>query len=281
MRRARRRGRASGRLLAEALDRTGRLEPSLPRLGESSSTAPSPYGGSVRSCSSSARDHTRRAVRTRQRPDSGRDWLPRCSATTSAAASSVARARATTCCAAARRASGSSGSRSAASRSAARRRCGSPRTRRSGSTGSSSPARPPASASRSRGWSAPRSSGSRGSSRSPTGSSRRWFTPARAARTLVARFRQMLVDTPRESLRRVLRGARRLGLPRAPGRDHGADARDRRRPRTRPRRPSRPSSSPSGSPSARLAVLPDAAHLANVEQPEAFSEARRRAPRAA
>ena len=97
----------------------------------------------------------------------------------------------------------------------------------------------------------------------------RWFTPA-APRDLAARFRQMLVDTPRETYAACCEALarwdfhERLAEITAPTLVIAA-AEDPATPLDQAELIAR------GMPSARLAVLPDAAHLANAEQPEAFS----------
>ena len=115
---------------------------------------------------------------------------------------------------------------------------------RSGSTGWSSPARPRSSGSAKAGSSVRRSSGRTGSRRSRTRScgagSRPGFRP-----DLVARFRAGLVGTPRRGLRRLLRGALRLGLRDRLG-EIAAPTLVIAAPTTPPPRPSRARSSRSG-----------------------------------
>lgn len=97
----------------------------------------------------------------------------------------------------------------------------------------------------------------------------RWFTPA-APRDLAARFRQMLVDTPRETYAACCEALARW------------DFRERLAEITAPTLVIAAAEDPAtphdhaeliarGIPNATFVVLPDAAHLANVEQPEAFS----------
>ena len=96
----------------------------------------------------------------------------------------------------------------------------------------------------------------------------RWFTPAFAG---VAAFREMLVATPPEGYAALLRRAPRLGLPRRARLGLGADARARRVARTRRRLPDHGAADRGRDPRrASSTVIPDAAHLLNVEQPEAF-----------
>jgi 3-oxoadipate enol-lactonase len=97
----------------------------------------------------------------------------------------------------------------------------------------------------------------------------RWFTPA-APSELVARFRQMLVETPRESYATCCEALARWDF-----RNHLAEitaptlviaaAEDPATP------PEHAELLAHGIPNATLTALPDAAHLANVEQPETFS----------
>jgi 3-oxoadipate enol-lactonase len=97
----------------------------------------------------------------------------------------------------------------------------------------------------------------------------RWFTPA-APPQVVARFRQMLVETPREPYAACCEALarwdfrERLAEIAAPTLVI-AGAEDPATP------PEQAELIAGGVPGATLAVLPDAAHLANVEQPEAFS----------
>ena len=103
----------------------------------------------------------------------------------------------------------------------------------------------------------------------------RWFTPAlpRTSRETVARFRAMLGVDAAGGVRALLRGDRRLGRPRRGSpRSRRPCSSSRARMIRRPRS-STPSSSPSRIPGARLRVLERAAHLANVERAEAFTEA--------
>jgi 3-oxoadipate enol-lactonase len=97
----------------------------------------------------------------------------------------------------------------------------------------------------------------------------RWFTPA-APPELVARFRRMLVATPPESYAACCEALARW------------DFRDRLAEITAPTLVIAAADDPAtppehaeliarGIPGAKLVVLPDAAHLANVEQAEAFS----------
>lgn len=97
----------------------------------------------------------------------------------------------------------------------------------------------------------------------------RWFTPA-APPQVVARFRQMLVETPREPYAACCEALARWDF-----REHLpeiaaptlviAGAEDPATPAEHAEVIAR------GIPDATLTVLPEAAHLANVEQPEAFS----------
>jgi 3-oxoadipate enol-lactonase len=97
----------------------------------------------------------------------------------------------------------------------------------------------------------------------------RWFTPA-APTDVVARFRQMLVDTPRDDYAACCEALAhwdfrdRLGEIQAPTLVI-AGAKDPATP------PEHAELLAEGIPDAKLVVLPDAAHLANVEQAEAFS----------
>lgn len=97
----------------------------------------------------------------------------------------------------------------------------------------------------------------------------RWFTPA-APTDVVARFRQMLVETPRDDYAACCEALAnwdfrdRLGEIQAPTLVI-ASAKDPATP------PEHAELLANGIPDAKLVVLPDAAHLANVEQPEAFS----------
>lgn len=97
----------------------------------------------------------------------------------------------------------------------------------------------------------------------------RWFTPAAPAE-LVARFRRMLVATPRDSYAACCEALARW------------DFRDRLPEIISPTLVISAAEDPAtprehaevlaqGIPNATLAVLPEAAHLANVQQPEAFS----------
>ena len=97
----------------------------------------------------------------------------------------------------------------------------------------------------------------------------RWFTPA-APPELVARFREQLVQTPREEYAQCCEALAawdfrdRLGEIAAPTLVIAA-ANDGATP------PEYAEALARGIPDAKLVVLRDAAHLANVEQPEAFS----------
>lgn len=97
----------------------------------------------------------------------------------------------------------------------------------------------------------------------------RWFTPAAPAE-VVARFRQTLVDTPRDEYAACCEALAhwdirdRLGEIQAPTLVIAA-AEDPATP------PGHAEVLANGIPDAKLVVLPDAAHLANVEQAEAFS----------
>jgi 3-oxoadipate enol-lactonase len=99
---------------------------------------------------------------------------------------------------------------------------------------------------------------------------RRWFSPAAAA-DVVARFRQMLVETPRDEYAACCEALARwdfrtrLGEIRAPTLVIAA-AEDPVTPREHAELLA------NTIPDATLVVLPDAAHLANVEQAEAFSK---------
>jgi 3-oxoadipate enol-lactonase len=98
----------------------------------------------------------------------------------------------------------------------------------------------------------------------------RWFTPA-APTDVVARFRQLLVDTPRDDYAACCEALAhwdfrdRLGEIQAPTLVIAA-AEDVATP------PEHAELLAEGIPNAKLVVLPDAAHLANVEQPDAFSK---------
>lgn len=98
----------------------------------------------------------------------------------------------------------------------------------------------------------------------------RWFTPAAPAE-VVARFRQMLVDTPRDDYAACCEALAhwdfrdRLGEIQAPTLVIAA-AEDRATP------PEHAELLANGIPDAKLVVLPGAAHLPNVEQPEVFSK---------
>jgi 3-oxoadipate enol-lactonase len=98
----------------------------------------------------------------------------------------------------------------------------------------------------------------------------RWFTAAAPAE-VVARFRQALVDTPRDEYAACCEALAhwdfrdRLGEIQAPTLVIAA-AEDVATP------PEHAEVLANGIPDAKLVVLPDAAHLANVEQPEAFSK---------
>jgi 3-oxoadipate enol-lactonase len=98
----------------------------------------------------------------------------------------------------------------------------------------------------------------------------RWLTPAAPAQ-VVKRFRQLLVDTPRDEYAACCEALAgwdfrdRLGEIQAPTLVIAA-AEDRATP------PEHAELLVHGIPDAELVVLPDAAHLANVEQPEAFSK---------
>jgi 3-oxoadipate enol-lactonase len=97
----------------------------------------------------------------------------------------------------------------------------------------------------------------------------RWFTPVAPAE-VVARFRRMLVDTPRDEYAACCEALARwdfrdrLGEIQAPTLVIAA-AEDRATP------PEHSELLVHEIPDAKLVVLPDAAHLANVEQAEAFS----------
>jgi 3-oxoadipate enol-lactonase len=97
----------------------------------------------------------------------------------------------------------------------------------------------------------------------------RWFTPA-APGEVVARFRELLVDTPRDEYAACCEALAhwdfrdRLGEIRAPTLVIAA-AEDSATPREHAELLA------NGIPDAKLVVLPAAAHLANVEQAEAFS----------
>jgi 3-oxoadipate enol-lactonase len=97
----------------------------------------------------------------------------------------------------------------------------------------------------------------------------RWFTPD-APPEIVARFRRMLVETPREAYAACCQALARwdfrghLGEITAPTRVIAA-AEDAATP------PAHAELLADRIPNATLAVLPDAAHLANVERAEAFS----------
>jgi len=97
----------------------------------------------------------------------------------------------------------------------------------------------------------------------------RWFTSAAPAE-LVARFRQTLVDTPRDGYAACCEALAhwdfrdRLGKIQAPTLVIAA-AEDRATP------PEHAELLANAIPDAKLVVFPDAAHLANVEQAEAFS----------
>jgi 3-oxoadipate enol-lactonase len=98
----------------------------------------------------------------------------------------------------------------------------------------------------------------------------RWFTPAAPAE-VVARFRQTLVDTPRDEYAACCEALAhwdfrdRLGEIQAPTLVIAA-AEDQATP------PEHAELLANRIPDAKLVVLPDAAHLANVEQAEAFSK---------
>ena len=90
----------------------------------------------------------------------------------------------------------------------------------------------------------------------------------------VTRFRAMLESNAARRLRRAAARRSRAGtLGRPARRDHRSDARHRRRRTTSPRRPSRRRVPRALDPGRELVVLADAAHLANVEQPDAFDRA--------
>ena len=115
-----------------------------------------------------------------------------------------------------------------------------------------------------------RRSARRARARSPRPSWRAGSRPASRRRepAFVAAMRAMLAATAGRGLRRLLRGDRAHGpARRAAGAIARADARRSPAATTRPRRRAPARRSPSGIPGARLVVLPDAAHLANVEQP--------------
>jgi 3-oxoadipate enol-lactonase len=98
----------------------------------------------------------------------------------------------------------------------------------------------------------------------------RWFTPAERPE-VVARFRKVLVETPREAYAACCEALAawdfrdRLGAIQAPTLVIAA-AEDPSTPREHAELLAR------GIPDAKLAVLPGAAHLANVERAEAFSK---------
>jgi 3-oxoadipate enol-lactonase len=98
----------------------------------------------------------------------------------------------------------------------------------------------------------------------------RWFTPAERPE-VVARFRKVLVETPREAYAACCEALAawdfrdRLGAIQAPTLVIAA-AEDPSTPREHAELLAR------GIPDAKLAVLPEAAHLANVERAEAFSK---------
>jgi 3-oxoadipate enol-lactonase len=97
----------------------------------------------------------------------------------------------------------------------------------------------------------------------------RWFTPA-ARPEVVARFRQMLVDTPPEDYAACCEALARWDF-----RDRLGDIRTPTLVLAGAEDPSTPLDHAEllahGIPDANLVVLSDAAHLANVEQAEAFS----------
>jgi 3-oxoadipate enol-lactonase len=98
----------------------------------------------------------------------------------------------------------------------------------------------------------------------------RWFTPAERPE-VIARFRKVLVETPREAYAACCEALAawdfrdRLGAIQAPTLVIAA-AEDPSTPREHAELLAR------GIPDAKLAVLPEAAHLANVERAEAFSK---------
>ena len=98
----------------------------------------------------------------------------------------------------------------------------------------------------------------------------RWFTPA-ARPEVVARFRQMLVDTPRGDYAACCEALARWDF-----RDRLGDIRTPTLVIAGAEDPSTPLDHAEllarGIPDAKLVVLSDAAHLANVEQAEAFSQ---------
>jgi 3-oxoadipate enol-lactonase len=98
----------------------------------------------------------------------------------------------------------------------------------------------------------------------------RWFTPA-ARPAVVARFRQMLVDTPPEDYAACCEALARWDF-----RDRLGDIRTPTLVLVGAEDPSTPLDHAEllarGIPDAKLVVLSDAAHLANVEQAEAFSQ---------
>ena len=168
---------------------------------------------------------------------------------------------------------GSSASRSAVSRSAAPSGSGSRSTRPSGSIVSCWPAGRPASARRESWRARARRCGRAASRRSPTPCSRCWFTPETRRERAGARAR-----LPRDDgLGRAREGY--AGCCEALARWDPGDELSRitaptlviagsEDPATPPARPRR---SAAAIPGARLRVLQGAGHLANIEQPDAFS----------
>ena len=156
-----------------------------------------------------------------------------------------------------RRARASSASRSAGSRSAARSACGSRCTRPSASTASCWPAPPRASARARTGCSAPRPCAPCGVEAIADAVLALWFTP-RTHRDR-ARARERL---PRDDglgrargLRRLLRGARRLGAGRRAQRRSARRRSCSPAARIRPRRPRRARRSSERIPGARMSIL--------------------------
>ena len=102
----------------------------------------------------------------------------------------------------------------------------------------------------------------------------RWFRPSyrEAHPDVVARFRAMLASTPAEGYAACCDALADADLASAACGDHGADPRaDRLR---RPRRaPADGDALAAAIPAHRHTVIEEAAHIANVEQPDAFTAA--------
>ena len=170
---------------------------------------------------------------------------------------------------------GSSASPCAASRSEGWSRWRSRSRRRSASSVSSSPARPPTSGRPRRGASERAVVRAEGMEAIADAVVARWFTP-RFAVERSGDGRALPRDARRDAdrgVRALLRGGRGMGRARAHLGDLRPDARHRGEPTTR-RRPSEHAELIASSIAARrLVVLERAAHLANVERAEAFTDA--------